>query len=59
MNLSPALNSSFGAPFAAGEWLLALVPWLIMFAFGGWDAAQKTHFSDGGTFDQIYRPGGR
>jgi sulfate/thiosulfate transport system substrate-binding protein len=26
-------------------------------AFGGWDAAQKTHFADGGTFDQIYRPG--
>jgi sulfate transport system substrate-binding protein len=26
-------------------------------AFGGWQAAQKTHFSDGGTFDQIYRPG--
>jgi sulfate transport system substrate-binding protein len=22
--------------------------------FGGWDAAQKTHFADGGTFDQIY-----
>lgn len=28
-------------------------------AFGGWSAAQKTHFADGGTFDQIYRPGGR
>ena len=26
--------------------------------FGGWAAAQKTHFSDGGVFDQIYRPGG-
>ncbi len=25
--------------------------------FGGWDHAQKTHFADGGTFDQIYRPG--
>ncbi len=24
--------------------------------FGGWDRAQKTHFADGGTFDQIYRP---
>ncbi len=22
--------------------------------FGGWDNAQKTHFSDGGIFDQIY-----
>jgi sulfate/thiosulfate-binding protein len=28
-------------------------------AFGGWDTVQKTHFADGGTFDQIYRPGGQ
>jgi sulfate/thiosulfate transport system substrate-binding protein len=28
-------------------------------AFGGWENAQKAHFADGGTFDQIYRPGGR
>jgi len=26
--------------------------------FGGWQKAQKTHFNDGGTFDQIYQPGG-
>jgi len=26
-------------------------------AFGGWAKAQATHFADGGTFDQIYRPG--
>jgi sulfate transport system substrate-binding protein len=25
--------------------------------FGGWTKAQKTHFADGGTFDQIYQPG--
>jgi len=25
--------------------------------FGGWQKAQKTHFEDGGTFDQIYQPG--
>jgi sulfate transport system substrate-binding protein len=25
--------------------------------FGGWASAQKTHFADGGIFDQIYRPG--
>ena len=25
--------------------------------FGGWQKAQKTHFADGGTFDQIYQPG--
>ncbi len=24
--------------------------------FGGWRKAQKTHFADGGTFDQIYTP---
>lgn len=24
--------------------------------FGGWQNAQKTHFADGGTFDQIYVP---
>jgi sulfate transport system substrate-binding protein len=25
--------------------------------FGGWDKAQKTHFADGGIFDQIFQPG--
>jgi sulfate/thiosulfate transport system substrate-binding protein len=25
--------------------------------FGGWQTAQQVHFADGGTFDQIYRPG--
>jgi sulfate/thiosulfate transport system substrate-binding protein len=25
--------------------------------FGGWQKAQKTHFADGGMFDQIYQPG--
>jgi sulfate transport system substrate-binding protein len=25
--------------------------------FGGWQKAQKTHFDDGGVFDQIYQPG--
>jgi sulfate/thiosulfate transport system substrate-binding protein len=28
-------------------------------AFNGWQNAQKTHFADGGTFDQIYKPGAR
>ena len=27
--------------------------------FGRWGNAQKTHFADGGTFDQIYVPGGK
>ena len=26
--------------------------------FGGWAKAQKTHFADGGVFDQIYQGGG-
>jgi len=26
-------------------------------AFGGWTKAQKTHFADGGMFDQLYQPG--
>jgi sulfate transport system substrate-binding protein len=25
--------------------------------FGGWQKAQSTHFGEGGTFDQIYKPG--
>jgi sulfate transport system substrate-binding protein len=25
--------------------------------FGGWATAQKKHFADGGTFDQLYKPG--
>src|SRR5687768_6635518 len=25
-------------------------------SFGGWQKAQKTHFNDGGVFDQIYKP---
>ncbi len=28
-------------------------------AFGGWRLAQKTHFDDGGVFDQIYTPGAK
>jgi sulfate transport system substrate-binding protein len=27
--------------------------------FGGWQKAQKTHFEDNGSFDQIYKPVGR
>jgi sulfate transport system substrate-binding protein len=28
-------------------------------AFGGWAKATKTHFADGGSFDQIYQPGSK
>jgi len=27
--------------------------------FGGWQKAQKAHFADGGSFDQIYKPAAR
>jgi sulfate transport system substrate-binding protein len=27
--------------------------------FGDWQKAQKAHFADGGTFDQIYKPGAK
>jgi sulfate transport system substrate-binding protein len=27
--------------------------------FGDWQTAQKAHFADGGSFDQIYKPGAR
>lgn len=27
--------------------------------FGGWAAVQRTHFSEGGVFDQIFQPGAR
>ena len=36
--------------------LTPLAPRLIDSAFGGWPLASKTHFADGGTFDQIYVP---
>jgi sulfate transport system substrate-binding protein len=39
----------------------AQFPKLMLFTidevFGGWQKAQKAHFADGGTFDQIYQPG--
>jgi sulfate transport system substrate-binding protein len=33
------------------------IPLVTIEDFGGWRKAQAAHFSDGGTFDQIYRPG--
>jgi hypothetical protein len=33
------------------------VPAFLLHVFGGWQKAQKAHFSDGGIFDQIYTPG--
>jgi sulfate transport system substrate-binding protein len=33
------------------------IPLVSIADFGGWQAAQKRHFADGGEFDRIYRPG--
>ena len=46
------------SPAAAAKYA-AVFPKLELFtidtAFGGWTNAQKTHFADGGVFDQIYQ----
>ena len=47
----PAVAAKYRATFAEVELFT------VDEAFGGWQAAQRTHFADGGTFDQIYRPG--
>jgi len=44
-----AISASFAGQFPA------LQLFTIDEVFGGWTKAQKTHFDDGGTFDQIYR----
>ena len=45
------------SPQAAAKYA-AQFPQIALFtideAFGGWTKAQKTHFADGGVFDQIY-----
>jgi sulfate transport system substrate-binding protein len=45
---SPAAAAKFASQFAKIELFT------IDEAFGGWTKAQKTHFDDGGVFDQIY-----
>ncbi len=47
-----AAKKKYAGQFAATELVT------IDGAFGGWTKAQATHFADGGTFDQIYRPTG-
>ena len=49
------------SPGQAGRGILAEPPVTVKIAlftidevFGGWAKAQKTHFADGGVFDQIY-----
>jgi len=45
---NPAIAAKYAGNFAT------LQLFTIDEAFGGWTKAQKTHFADGGTFDQIY-----
>ncbi|MDB6115004.1 MAG: sulfate transporter, periplasmic sulfate-binding protein [Lacunisphaera sp.] len=45
-------NAAIAAKYASNFAKLDL--FTIDEAFGGWPKAQKTHFADGGTFDQIY-----
>lgn len=47
----PAALAAAGAKFPA----LQLVT--VADEFGGWAAAQRAHFAEGGSFDRIYRPG--
>ena len=47
----PAILAAHGADFPK-------IPlYTIDDVFGGWQKAQQVHFSDGGVFDQIYKPG--
>ena len=34
------------------------IPLVTIAEFGGWEKVQPSHFSDGGVFDQIYKPTG-
>ncbi|HEY5298543.1 MAG TPA: sulfate ABC transporter substrate-binding protein [Verrucomicrobiae bacterium] len=47
-------NETIAKKYAANFSQLKLVT--IDDEFGGWTKAQKTHFADGGVFDQIYQP---
>ena len=47
---NPAIAEKYAANFSQ----LKLVT--VDQEFGGWAKAQKTHFADGGVFDQIYQP---
>jgi sulfate transport system substrate-binding protein len=49
------INAKVGEKYAAQFPKVSL--FTINDVFGGWTKAQKTHFADGGTFDQLYQPG--
>ena len=44
----PQVQQQFRAQFPAANVVT------VDSAFGGWDRAQRAHFDDGATFDQIY-----
>ena len=50
---SPKIAAKYAAQFPK------LTLFTIDEVFGGWTRAQKTHFADGGVFDQIYKPGAK
>ncbi|MGH7864826.1 MAG: hypothetical protein ACREQB_07545, partial [Candidatus Binataceae bacterium] len=45
---APAVSARYAYQFPALQFFT------VDEVFGGWTKAQKTHFDDGGTFDQIY-----
>jgi sulfate transport system substrate-binding protein len=47
-------NAAIAEKYAANFTQLKLVT--VDQEFGGWTKAQKTHFADGGVFDQIFQP---
>jgi ABC-type sulfate transport system substrate-binding protein len=47
-------NAAIAAKYADNFSQLKLVT--VDQEFGGWARAQKTHFADGGVFDQIFQP---
>jgi sulfate transport system substrate-binding protein len=54
-NFYRPINAKVGQKYAAQFPKVSL--FTINDVFGGWTKAQKTHFADGGTFDQLYQPG--
>jgi sulfate transport system substrate-binding protein len=48
---NPAIAAGYAAQFPA------IKLFTVDEVAGGWARAQKTHFADGGLFDQVYQPG--
>ncbi len=52
--LRPYSADTQGGGISANNPLFANVPMVTVEALGGWDYVNKTHFAEGGLFDQIY-----